>query len=467
MALRPTATHPGVAADDNSALEKATLLVATLTAFMSPFMVSAVNVGLPAIQREFQMSAVALSWVSTAYLLASATVLVPAGKIADIYGRKRVFFTGMVIFVISSAALALASNTVMLIVLRVVQGTGSAMIYTTGMAIVTSVFPPAKRGRAIGIYVAAVYVGLSVGPTVGGVLTQYIGWRSIFACITPLGLVPIGITFKYIRAEWKGAEDDRLDLWGSLVYGGAILALIYGATRLPAAQGIYLVFGGLGGLVIFVWRQLRIPYPVFDVRLFKGNRLFAFSSLAALINYAATFAVTFLMSLYLQYIKGLPPPNSRYCTPRATVDAGLFLALGRTLVGPLRTATTCYRRYGAHRPGAGADDFSHAPDAIGLPGGFIAAGGYWLRPFLLTEHECHYGCRRPTPLRGCLRRIGHHAPHGANGQYGHRHRCFCPLPRPSAHYSGNLPPVFEQSWGHLHHRHDPQHRRHLLFGDTG
>ncbi len=285
-------------------------MAAALTAFMSPFMASAINVALPAIQRSFGMGAVALSWVSTAYLLASAIVLVPAGKVADIYGRKKVFTLGLTIFTASSLLLALAPSAAVLILLRILQGSGAAMTYTTGMAILTSVFPPHKRGRAIGFYVSAVYIGLSIGPTVGGVLTHYWGWRSIFAVITPLGLIPIFISVKYLTGEWRDAPGEILDIWGSLIYAAAILALVYGATQLPSAEGIYLLMGGLAGLAGFVYRQRKVRYPVFEVRLFQQNRLFAFSSLAALINYAATFAVTFLMSLYLQYIKGFSPQSA-------------------------------------------------------------------------------------------------------------------------------------------------------------
>ena len=305
-----TLSEAGLTPVQTPALERACLLAAALTAFMSPFMASAINVALPAIQRSFGMGAVALSWVSTAYLLASAIVLVPAGKIADIFGRKKIFTLGLTIFSASSLLLALAPTTALLILFRILQGSGAAMTYTTGMAILTSVFPPQKRGRAIGFYVSAVYIGLSIGPTLGGILTQHWGWRSIFAVITPLGLAPLFITLKYLKAEWRDAPEETLDVWGSLIYGAAILALVYGATQLPGAMGGYLLMGGLAGLAGFVYRQRRVQYPVFEVRLFQHNRLFAFSSLAALINYAATFAVTFLMSLYLQYIKGFTPQTA-------------------------------------------------------------------------------------------------------------------------------------------------------------
>ena len=293
-----------------AALERSALFVATLTSFMGPFMISSVNVALPAIQAELGLNAVELGWIATAYLLAVAVGLLPAGKIADIHGRKRVFATGLAIYTLGATLAAFAQTGAWLIGLRVVQGLGAGMFVTTGMAILTSIFPPERRGRVIGIYVAAVYVGLSVGPFAGGLLTQYFGWRSIFLLMLPLGLGSTAITLLLLKGEWADARKQHLDLVGTFIYTVAILSLIYGASILPAATGAVLIVIGLAAMSLF-WRQQRhAPCPVFEVGLFIENRTFAFSSLAALLNYSATFAVTFLMSLYLQYIKGLPPQTA-------------------------------------------------------------------------------------------------------------------------------------------------------------
>jgi EmrB/QacA subfamily drug resistance transporter len=290
-----------------TAQEKSALFVATLTSFMGPFMISAVNVALPAIQAELGMNAMQLSFIPTAYLLATAMVLVPAGKLADLYGRKKLFTSGLAFYTLASTLGAFAPSASWLIALRACQGIGAAMFVTTGMAILTSIFPPQRRGRAIGIYVAAVYIGLSVGPFLGGLMTQHLGWRSIFAVMFPLGSASVWITLTFLKGEWADARGEKFDLTGSLLYAGAIFLLVYGST-LPPSQRSYLVAApGLGCLALFVWRENHVAYPVFDVRLFQTNRIFAFSSLAALINYAATYATTFLMSLYLQYIKGFSP----------------------------------------------------------------------------------------------------------------------------------------------------------------
>lgn len=294
----------------DAARERSALFVATLTSFMGPFMISSVNVALPAIQAELGLNAVQLSWVSTAYLLAVAVGLLPAGKVADIRGRKRVFAAGLAVYTVGAGLAAFAGNAVVLIGLRVVQGLGAAMFVSTGMAILTSIFPPSRRGRVIGIYVAAVYVGLSMGPVIGGYLTHYLGWRSIFLIMLPLGGISLWLTFQYLKGEWYGEAGQQLDIAGCVLYGCAIMALVYGATRVPSGTGIVLVLIGIIGLVAFVLQQQRSRCPVFEVELFIANRGFAFSSYAALLNYSATFGVTFLLSLYLQYIKGMSPQSA-------------------------------------------------------------------------------------------------------------------------------------------------------------
>ncbi|MBW2431905.1 MAG: MFS transporter [Deltaproteobacteria bacterium] len=282
-------------------------MVATLTSFMGPFTISSVNVALPAIQVEFSADAVLLSWVATSYLLAIAVFLVPFGKAADIYGRKKIFTRGIALYTVSSLLAVFSFSMNVLIFMRVIQGIGAAMFVTTGMAIITSIFPPSRRGRAIGIYVAAVYIGLSVGPFAGGFLTRYLGWRSIFAVVVPFGAASVFMTMRYLKGEWADARGETIDVRGSLLYGFSILILIYGASLLPQSAAVYLMVAGLVGLGLFIKIELKVSYPVFEVKLFNQNRLFTFSSLAALINYSATFALTFLLSLYLQYIKGIPP----------------------------------------------------------------------------------------------------------------------------------------------------------------
>lgn len=293
-----------------AAHRKAVLLAVVMSAFLTPFIGSSVNVALPAVGREFRMSAVALSWVATAFLLSAAALLVPVGRLADIYGRRRLFLWGVLLHTAASLTSAAAPSGDVLIGLRVAQGLGSALIFATGIAILTSVFTGPERGRVLGYHVASVYTGLSVGPLVGGFLTQQWGWRSIFLVPVPIGLVAAALITWRLRGDWAEARGERFDLFGSFLYAGSLTGLLYGLSRLPGTDGVGLGLLGLGGLVAFGLWELRNDSPVLDVRLLGTNRVFLFSNLAALIHYSATFAVVFLLSLYLQGVRGLTPAHA-------------------------------------------------------------------------------------------------------------------------------------------------------------
>jgi EmrB/QacA subfamily drug resistance transporter len=271
---------------------------------------SSINVALPPIGKEFASDAISLSWVATAYLLAAAVFLVPFGRIADIYGRKRVFTTGIAVYTVASLLSALSQSIYYLIGFRILQGIGGAMIFSTGVAIVTSVYPAKERGKAFGIIIGAVYAGLSLGPFVGGIMTYQLGWRSVFVLNLILGAIPFILLLWKVKGEWKEAEGERFDLAGSIIYGAALIATMYGLSELPGMPGAGLIVAGVAGLIAFVWWELRTPAPVLNIDLFRKSTVFAFSNLAAFINYSATFAVTFLMSLYLEYIKGLTPQGA-------------------------------------------------------------------------------------------------------------------------------------------------------------
>jgi EmrB/QacA subfamily drug resistance transporter len=283
------------------------LVVATVAAFLAPFMSSSINIALPAIGQEFRMSAIALGWVATAYLLAAAASLVPFGKIADIAGRKKVFGWGCFVYALSSGLAAVAPSGTVLIASRVLQGLGSAMIFSTGMAMLTAAFPPNRRGRVLGISTASTYLGLSLGPVLGGILTESFGWRGVFAVNVFLGLALVALILAGLKKEAVEEQDGRFDAVGAFLMALGLVGLMLGLGRLPSAAGVGFIACGAVLLVLFVLWEARHPVPLLDLDLFRRNAAFAFSNLAALINYSATFAVGFLLSLYLQYIKGLSP----------------------------------------------------------------------------------------------------------------------------------------------------------------
>ena len=287
--------------------KKIVLLIAILAAFVTQFDITAVTIAMPTIGTEFHMDAVALSWITTGYLLAAAGLLVSIGKVADIYGRKRVYLYGIAIFTLASLLMIVAPSTDLLIAVRIFQGFGAAMIFGTGISIISSVFPPGERGKILGIYVSCAYIALTVGPFLGGVLTQHIGWRSIFFVNIPLGLAACLLIILKLKGEWAECEGERLDLLGSAIYICALVLVMLGFSLVPHPGSLLLIAAGCAAGFAFALYEMRIPFPVLDMRLLTQNRVFAFSSLAALITFIATFAVTFLLSLDLQYTKGYSP----------------------------------------------------------------------------------------------------------------------------------------------------------------
>jgi EmrB/QacA subfamily drug resistance transporter len=287
--------------------ERLILTLATMASFFVPYLTSSITVALPVIGREFSLDAVSLGWVMSSYILATAVCIVPLGRIADIYGRKKLFEIGITLLTAGSLFSAFAWSASSLIFFRIIQGAGGAMIFTTSVAIVTAVFQPERRGWALGITLASVYGGLSTGPFIGGILTGFLGWRSIFLVIVPPGIAVLWLTIRYVDEEWSDARGASFDLIGSFLYAAALFGIMYGMSLVPDPSAFVWIFMGVALLVAFLWWGSHRESPVLDIGVFRHNATFTFSNLAALINYASTYAVAFLLSLYLQYTKGLSP----------------------------------------------------------------------------------------------------------------------------------------------------------------
>lgn len=282
--------------------QAAIVFMVTLNAFSTPMMLSATNVALPAISQNFSLSAVTLSWVPMAYLMASAMFILIFGRVADLVGRKRLFLLGTTAVVVTSIFTALAINPQMLLVGRFLQGVSAAMLYATQMAIVSSVFPPHQRGKAIGMVVSAVYVGLAAGPLLGGIATDLFGWRANFLLHIPLALLVMHIGLSKVKDEWFGTQGD-LDLVGAALFASTIVFLCLGITSFPGQWSMPLLALALLSLLIFVRHVRSVENPIWDIRLFLSNAIFTRSCGASLIMYTATYANVVLMSLYLQQIK--------------------------------------------------------------------------------------------------------------------------------------------------------------------
>jgi EmrB/QacA subfamily drug resistance transporter len=285
--------------------------IVAFSSFMSTFLISSINIALPAIEKDFALDAVTLSWVITAFLLSTAMFLLPVGRWGDLTGIKRVYKIGIVLFTVSSLLSGFAVTGYWLIFFRFLQGIGAAFSSTTGAAILVSEFPPKHRGRVLGIGVSAVYLGLAFGPFFGGFLTQYLGWRSIFFFSSGFGFLATILAFLFLGDDiLEKTSNKKIDLRGTFFYMLGLVALTYGSARIPTLYGWLIMGAGIFLLIVFWIFETHSFRPVLETKLFTRNRLFAFSNLAALINYSATFSIIFLLSLYLQKVKGLAPRDA-------------------------------------------------------------------------------------------------------------------------------------------------------------
>jgi EmrB/QacA subfamily drug resistance transporter len=311
--------------------KKVTLIITTTASFVLPFLISSVNIALPTMGREFAMEAVVMGWVSTVYFLAVAMSQVPFGRLADIHGRKKIFTYGVVLSTLASFACAFSNSVFLLIFFRALQGIGSGMTFNTSVAILTSVFPAEERGRALGISMTGTYIGISMGPLIGGILTEHFGWQSIFFLSALLGLMLTVLVFWRLKGEWAEARGERFDVLGSIILGVAVAVGMYGFSALPTTLGIVLFVAGVLCMLVFVRWEARTDSPILNLSLFRKNTVFVFSNLAALITYSSTFAVTFLLSLYLQYTGGLSPQTAGLILVVSSVVTTIFTPIAGRL----------------------------------------------------------------------------------------------------------------------------------------
>lgn len=311
----------------NKEIKYTVLIISITSSFLTAFLGSAMNVALPQIGKELLIDAVLLTWINTSYLLSTTIFLVPFGRLSDIYGRRKIFSYGVFIFTIVSFLCGIVNNYNLLIISRILQGIGAGMLFATITALLSSVFPIGERGKALGISVTSTYLGLSLGPFLGGVLTKNFGWRSIFIFSTVIGIITTVLILAILKDEWVEAKEESFDLLGAIIYGITLASFMYGFTRLPSKIGIYFILVGVLGFTVFVYHSLKKKGPIIDVKIFLNNRTFSLSNISALINYSATSAVSLLLSLYLQQIKGLDPQSAGMTL--------IFQPLTQALLSPL------------------------------------------------------------------------------------------------------------------------------------
>lgn len=348
---------------------KAVMTMILLNGFATPLMLSAVNVALPAIANDLSLSATQLSWVPMAYLTASAMFVLVFGKLADLVGRQRLFLAGSFCVILSSLLTSTATTPILLLSGRFLQGISAAMLYATQIAIVSSVYPARERGKAIGMVISVIYIGLAAGPSLGGLVTDWLGWRANFLLHIPLACAALVIGLIQLRGEAMTNLEQvparpaarvigSVDIKGALLYSPSIFLLCLGVTQLPELRGFLLLLMSAGGMFVFTRHALTIENPIWDIRLFFSNRLFTLSCAAALTMYTATYANVVLLSLYLQHLQALSasaaglimmiqpltmaalsPLTGRLSDrfePRTMATAGMLLAfLGLTLLSSL------------------------------------------------------------------------------------------------------------------------------------
>ena len=307
------------------------LTTVCIAQFMAPFMLTSVGVALPSLGRDLGASAMQLGLVEQLYVLSLAMTMLTFGRLGDIAGQRRIFAAGLFVFTLLTFLLGFANSIHMVMACRFIQGIGASMFLAGSMALVAAAYPPERRARKIGLVSAFTYAGLSIGPVIGGYVTLHLGWRHVFLVSVPIGIVAMGMCLFGMREMEKNARGEAMDWKGSLAYAASIGLIMTGAAHAKALfWALPVIAAGVAGLVVFIRMQIRLPSPLLDVSLLTRNRFFTLSCLAAMGNYAATFGIIFLMSLFLQYAKGLSPRQAGFVLlTQPLMQVGAALLSGR------------------------------------------------------------------------------------------------------------------------------------------
>ncbi len=272
-------------------------------AFMAPLDSSIVNTALPLIARDFHADVLLIEWVILAYLLTLSSLLLIGGRLGDLIGDKRLYIGGFALFTFSSMLCGMASGVGALVAARVVQAVGGSMLIAIGPAILTRAFPASQRGQVLGIQSCVVYVGLAVGPGLGGLIASAFGWRWVFYLNVPIGIAAIAVAGRVLEVRRGGPFRTPLDYPGALTFSLTLFSFALALSRGTAwgwTSGLVLTSAGVcaAGLCSFLWLELRRPHPFLDLRLFR-HRLFTAATFSALLNYMASNTTAFLTPFFL------------------------------------------------------------------------------------------------------------------------------------------------------------------------
>jgi EmrB/QacA subfamily drug resistance transporter len=320
--------------------------------FLSTIDGSIVNVALPTLEEELHTNFATVQWVVVAYLLVLTALMLGVARLGDMIGKKKIYLSGMVIFTTASLLCGMSPSIGALIGFRVIQGTGAVMIQALGMGLVTEAFPSSERGRALGIIGTVVSIGISIGPTAGGVLIGTVGWRSIFLVNLPVGITGFFMVRRFVP-EWRPPGGQRFDVWGAAIMLVTLIMLALGLTFGPdtgwgSFSILALLIGSGIGFLIFVIVEARIDQPMVDLRLFHDS-LFSVSLLTGFMVFMVI-AGMFILPFYLERVKGFD-----------TQETGLLLTVFPAALGVLA-------------PVAGALSDRYGPRGISLIGLAIFGG---------------------------------------------------------------------------------------------
>ncbi len=299
-------------------------LVAALGSALAPFMVSSIIVATPAIGTEFPADVALLNWVTAAFFIFAAALLVPFGRVADIRGSKKVFSSGMAVYLVASAVSGFAPGILVLIAGRALTGVGAAMVFGTSLALLSLVFPEKERGRAIGINIAAMFTGFALGLLAGGAIATYASWRYLFAIVALVAALNIIIIVSRVRGECELARTTSYDPVGMVLFIPGVLLFMYGLATIGQVTGIAALLGGVAGLGIFYSWERRCSNPLIPRELL-GSRNLVRAAGANIIFNGSAFGITFILSLYLQYVTGLDASTAGLVL---LISQGLLIVLG-------------------------------------------------------------------------------------------------------------------------------------------
>lgn len=303
------------------------LLALTFSLFSGSLVLSAVPVALPSIATALTMNAVQTSWISLVFTLATAIFILPFGRLADILGRKRIFTFGLGAVTAGMIASAFAVSWPMLMFTQAFTGIGSAMVVSTGIALLSSVYEAHERGRALGLLTASIYLGQTLGPTIGGLLTHNFGWRSIFIPTIILQLLALIFISMRIKGDWAEARHEKFDLAGSAIFAVMLFCILYGFSSINSQTGRWITVAGVILLALFIMWELHVKNPILNISLLTKNRMFAFSGLTHLLFYISSMPVPFILSLYLQYIQGFDAQRTGFILLMQPVMMAVFSPL--------------------------------------------------------------------------------------------------------------------------------------------